>query len=40
MHLSRAREYINSILQDLEEVDMKADSSINLEFLINLSLGS
>jgi hypothetical protein len=39
MHLSGAGEYINGILRDLEEVNVKADGSTNLEFLMNLSLG-
>lgn len=39
MHLSGAGEYIEGILRDLEEVDVKADGSTNLGYLMNLSLG-
>jgi hypothetical protein len=39
MHLSGAGEYIDRILRDLEEVDIKQDGSTTLEFFMNLSLG-
>lgn len=38
MQLSGAGEYIEGILQDLEEVDVKADGSTNLGYLMNLRL--
>ncbi|EGE08746.1 hypothetical protein TEQG_08814 [Trichophyton equinum CBS 127.97] len=39
MHLSGAGEYIENVLRDLEETDVRADGSTNLERVINLRLG-